>query len=159
MLFLEDIKIEWKSQGFEAKQISFSPTKDSAVVCFKSTRKTKDVICPECGGKVYIHDSFDMTLKDIPLYPGMPLSLFCMGHRYRCCERNKSFTEKIPFISISSKQWSIILCSSGKCDLHRGLCIFRLQQIKGYLLCENAGTMGSDCKFRSNWASECKTAL
>ena len=99
MLFLEDIKIELKSQGFEAKQISFSPTNDSAVVCFKSTRKTKDVICPECGGKVYIHDSFDMTLKDIPLYPGMPLSLFCMGHRYRCCECNKSFTEKIPFAS------------------------------------------------------------
>ena len=42
MLFLEDIKIELKSQGFEAKQISFSPTNDSAVVCFKSTRKTKD---------------------------------------------------------------------------------------------------------------------
>ena len=32
MLFLEDIKIELKSQGFEAKQISFSPTNDSAVV-------------------------------------------------------------------------------------------------------------------------------
>lgn len=97
MLLLEDIKIELKSQDFEAKQLSFSPNCDSAVVCFKSTKKTKEVICPECGGKVYIHDSFEMTLKDIPLYPGMPLSLFCMGHRYRCCECNKSFTEKIPF--------------------------------------------------------------
>lgn len=38
MLFLEDIKIELKSQGFEAKQISFSPKNDSAVVCFKSTK-------------------------------------------------------------------------------------------------------------------------
>lgn len=45
--FFEDIKIELKKQGFEAKQISFRPTNDSVVVCFKSTRKNKDVICPE----------------------------------------------------------------------------------------------------------------
>lgn len=98
MLFLEDIKIELKCQGFEAKQIAFSPNQDSAVVYLESTMKTSEVHCPECSGQVYIHDSFDITLKDIPLYPDMPLSLFCCGHRYRCRDCGKDFTEDVPFV-------------------------------------------------------------
>lgn len=97
MLFLEDIKIELKCQGFEAKQIAFSPNRDSAMVYLESTVKTNEVFCPKCRGQVYIHDTFDLTLKDVPLYPDMPMSLFCFGHRYRCRECNKDFTETVPF--------------------------------------------------------------
>lgn len=97
MLLLEDIKIEMKCQGFEAKQITFSPNGDKAIVYMESTAETSEQFCPDCSGKVYIHDLFDITLKDIPLYPDMPLSLFCHGHRYRCQSCGKDFTEAVPF--------------------------------------------------------------
>ena len=97
MLFLEDIKIELKCQGFEAKQITFSPNQDRAVVYLESISKTNEIHCPECAGQVYIHDAFDITLKDIPLYPDMPTSLFCCGHRFRCRNCGKDFTENVPF--------------------------------------------------------------
>ena len=97
MLFLEDIKIELKCQGFEAKEISFSPDGKSSVVFLNSTQKTADVFCPECGSNVHIYDSFDTTLKDMPIYPDVRLSLFCFGHRYRCLKCGKTFTEEIPF--------------------------------------------------------------
>lgn len=97
MLYLEDIRIELKCQGFEGKRIAFSPEKDKAVVFLESTQKTEELFCPECKGRVYIHDSFSVSLKDIPLYPNMPMSLFCLGHRYRCQKCGKDFTEKVPF--------------------------------------------------------------
>lgn len=97
MLFLEDIKIELKCQGYEAKHLTFSPDGDSSIVYLESIKKTKDVVCPKCNGQVHIYDSFDTTLKDIPIYPDVPLSLFCVGHRYRCLKCKNSFTEDIPF--------------------------------------------------------------
>jgi transposase len=33
----------------------------------------------------------------MPIYPDVPLSLFCYGHRYRCVKCGKTFTEDIPF--------------------------------------------------------------
>ena len=97
MLCLEDIKIEAKCQGFESKQLSISPKKDRAIIYVESKLHTRDINCPDCAGQVHIHDSFDITLKDIPLYPDMPLSLFCTGHRYRCQKCGKDFTESVPF--------------------------------------------------------------
>lgn len=97
MLCHEDIKIETKCQGFEAKQLMISPNKDRAVVYVESKRHTSEISCPDCGGQVHIHDSFDITLKDMPLYPDMSLSLFCVGHRYCCQKCGKDFTENVPF--------------------------------------------------------------
>ena len=97
MLLLKDIKIELKCQGFEAKQIGFSPNNDKVVVFFQSTQQTKDVHCPVCNGEVHIYDSFDIELKDMPIFVDMPLSLCCFGHRYRCIKCKHTFTEEIPF--------------------------------------------------------------
>lgn len=63
----------------------------------KAQEKTSEMYCSEWKGQVYIHDSFDMTLKDIPLYPDVPISFFCCGHRYRCRNCGKDFTEDVPF--------------------------------------------------------------
>jgi transposase len=98
MLLIKDIKIELRSQGFEAKQFGFSPNGDSSVIMFKSIRKTSDTFCPVCGGQVHIYDSFQMNIKDIPLWTNIPLTLFCSGYRYRCKSCGKSFTEEIPFV-------------------------------------------------------------
>lgn len=98
MLVFEDIRIELKSQGFAAKQMSFSPKGDSSVIMFESTRKTSETFCPSCGGQVHIYDSFQKNIKDMPLSIHMPLTLFCSGHRYRCQNCGKAFTEEIPFV-------------------------------------------------------------
>ena len=103
MPILECIKIELSCQGFSAKQLAFTPEKDKSIATLESIRKTTDMKCPKCGGEVYIYDKFDITLKDMPIYPDVPLSLFCMGHRYRCVKCNKSFTEDIPFASLGTR--------------------------------------------------------
>ena len=78
MPILEYIKIELNCQGFEVKQLSFSPEKDRSVAMLESVRKTSDMKCPDCGEAVHIYDKFDITLKDMPIYPDVPLSLFAM---------------------------------------------------------------------------------
>ena len=82
MPVLEYIKIELNCQGFSVKQIAFSPEKDKSIAMLESVRKTTDMKCPTCGGEVHIYDKFDTTLKDMPIYPDVPLALFCCGYRY-----------------------------------------------------------------------------
>mgnify|MGYP002869143669 CR=1 FL=1 len=97
MLYLEDIRIEFKSQGFKANQIDVSPSEKEIVLMMESISKTEEHCCPDCGGAVHIYDNFHMHLKDMPLVAQMPLTLFCSGYRYRCVECKKTFTEEIPF--------------------------------------------------------------
>ena len=84
MLYLEDIKISFKCQGYEAIKYDMSPHKDQAVLMVKSAQRSKDKVCPRCGKKVYIYDSFGIHLRDMPLCIDVPLTLFCTGNRYRC---------------------------------------------------------------------------
>ena len=97
MLYVEDIKISFKCQGYEAIQYSMSPQNDQAVLMMKSTHRSQDEVCPRCGEKVYIYDSFGIHLKDMPIYIEVPLTVFCTGNRYRCTVCGESFTEEIPF--------------------------------------------------------------
>ena len=83
MLCLEDTKIEFKSQGFKAKQIGVSPSGEETVLMMESITSTEDQRCPQCGGNVHIYDSFQMHLKDMPLFAKTPMTLFCTGNRYR----------------------------------------------------------------------------
>ena len=97
MLYLEDIKISFKCQGYEAIKYDMSPHKDQAVLMVKSAQRSKDKVCPRCGKKVYIYDSFGIHLRDMPLCIDVPLTLFCTGNRYRCTVCGESFTEEVPF--------------------------------------------------------------
>ena len=97
MLYLEDIKISFKCQGYEAIQYGMSPSNDQAVLMLRSTRGSRDETCPRCGEKVYIYDSFGIHLRDMPLYIDIPLTVFCTGNRYRCTVCGETFTEEIPF--------------------------------------------------------------
>ena len=96
MLCLEDTKIGFQCQGFEAYQCDVSPQDDQTVLMMRSTSSPKRT-CPRCGEKVYIYDSFGIHLKDMPLYVKIPLTLFCTGNRYRCTVCGETFTEDIPF--------------------------------------------------------------
>ena len=50
MLYLNDIKVEFESQGFK-----ISPNKDKSVLFLESVRSTQSVRCPYCGGS-YEHE-------------------------------------------------------------------------------------------------------
>ena len=53
MLYLNDIKVEFESQGFKGTHIGISPNKDKSVLFLESVTQT--VRCPYCGGS-YGHE-------------------------------------------------------------------------------------------------------
>ena len=50
MLYLDDIKVEFESQGFKGTHIGISPNKDKSVLFLQSVRSTQSVRCPYCSG-------------------------------------------------------------------------------------------------------------
>ena len=42
MLYLDDIKVEFQSQGFKGTHIGISPNKDKSVLFLESVRSTQD---------------------------------------------------------------------------------------------------------------------
>ena len=73
MLYLEDIKISFKCQGYEAIQYGMSPSNDQAVLMLRSTRGSRDETCPRCGEKVYIYD-----INIIACTPKIPIAVFVL---------------------------------------------------------------------------------
>ena len=67
MLYLDDIKVEFESQGFKGTHIGISTDKDKSVLFLESVRSTQTVWCPYCGGSVYIYENGQIKLKDISL--------------------------------------------------------------------------------------------
>ena len=51
MLNLDDIKVEFESQGFKGTHLGISPEKDKTVMFMESVRSTRLVHCPFCGGR------------------------------------------------------------------------------------------------------------
>lgn len=81
MLYLDDIKVEFKSQGFCSKHMGISPQKDKAVLFMQSTKKTKDVRCCECGSEVYLHGDAQTHLTDMPLWHGTKQGIHNLSER------------------------------------------------------------------------------
>ena len=57
MLYLDDIKVEFESQGFKGTHIGISPDKDKSVLFLESVRSTQSIRCPYCRGSVYIYEN------------------------------------------------------------------------------------------------------
>ena len=55
MLYLDDIKVEFESQGFKGTHIGINPNKDKSVLFLEGVRSTQTVRCPYCGGS-YRHE-------------------------------------------------------------------------------------------------------
>ena len=55
MLYSDNIKVEFESQGFRCTHLGCSPEADKTALFFESMRKTETVSCPECGGEVHIY--------------------------------------------------------------------------------------------------------
>ena len=98
MLCFDDIKVELSCQGYKTTHIGISPDEKSSVLFFESQVKTKDVHCPFCGNEVYMHETYDTYLCDVPVWPGVMHRLQFYGHRYKCKKCGKTFTEDIPFV-------------------------------------------------------------
>ena len=97
MLYLDDIKVEFESQGFKGTHLGISPEKDKTVLFLESVRTTKVVRCPACGETVYIYENGQVKLKDIPLWKGTEHICNFFIHRYKCNCCQETFTEEIPF--------------------------------------------------------------
>ena len=67
MLYLDDIKVEFKSQGFKGTNIEINPNKDEIVLFPESVRLTQSIRCPYCGNSVYIYENGQVKLKNIEL--------------------------------------------------------------------------------------------
>ena len=97
MLYLNDIKVEFESQGFKGTHIGISPQKDKTVLFLESVKSTQSVRCPYCSGSVYIYENGQVNLKDIPLWKGTTHLWNFFIHRYKCNQCQETFTEEIPF--------------------------------------------------------------
>ena len=97
MLYLDDIKVEFESQGFKGTHIGISPQKDKTVLFLESVKSTQSVRCPYCSGSVYIYENGQVNLKDIPLWKGTTHLWNFFIHRYKCNQCQETFTEEIPF--------------------------------------------------------------
>ena len=97
MLREENISIEIKSQGYECKTYMINAEGTESVLVFESQRETARQRCRKCGGKVYIHDSGSMNLRDMPIWVGCKQELCFITHRYRCTKCRACFTEEVPF--------------------------------------------------------------
>ncbi len=97
MLNLNDIKVEFESQGFRCTHFGISPNKDKTVLFFESVVKTESVGCPACGGEVHIYENDQVGLKDIPIWANTVQKGSFFIHRYRCQKCGKTFSEEIPF--------------------------------------------------------------
>ena len=84
MLNLNDIKVEFESQGFKGTRLGISPEKDKTVLFRESVRSTKSEKCPACGGSVYIYENGQVNLKDIPIWKGTSHICNFFVHRYKC---------------------------------------------------------------------------
>ena len=97
MLCLDDIKVEFKSQGYKATHLGISPDNTKTVLFFENNMETKDVSCPKCGGEVYVHDNYQTHLSDVPLKYGMTSRWEFFGKRYKCRKCGHSFVNETPF--------------------------------------------------------------
>ena len=78
----KDISIHLSCQQFECNRFDINEAR--SVLFFRSNRRSDEVACPFCGGRVHVYDSACTTLKDMPLWFGVPLELEVEHHRYRC---------------------------------------------------------------------------
>ena len=93
MLIDKDIRIHLSCQQFECSR--FDIDEDGSMLFFSSSRRSDEVACPFCGGRVHVYDKAITTLKDMPLWFGVPLELEVEHHRYRCTGCGGSFSEDV----------------------------------------------------------------
>ena len=86
MLFLDDIKVEFESQGFKGTHIGISPDKDKSVLFLESVRSTQSIRCliAEAVYIFMIYEKGQVKPKDIPLQRGTTHIWNFFIHRFQC---------------------------------------------------------------------------
>ena len=98
MLCLDDIKVEFESQGYKSTHMGISTDGTKSVLFMESTTQTSNIRCPKCDSPVHMHENTSLNIKDIPLIPGIAQSICCFCHRYICTKCSHTFTEAVPFM-------------------------------------------------------------
>lgn len=97
MFSVKDIGILLNCQDFVSTVFDINDEYKKTILMLTSKKETSEVTCPYCGGKVNIYDTYEITLKDMPILPEYESNVHCTAHRYRCTSCHESFTEEIPF--------------------------------------------------------------
>lgn len=97
MLLPNNISLSFALGQFKCTNFDIDELNYRCDVELVSNQNTEDVTCPICGGKVHIRGYSTVTLKDMPVYPGINQYLHVQMHQYRCQECGISFTENIDF--------------------------------------------------------------
>ena len=96
MLHENNIAIKLTSQQYECECYMRNLEGIESVFIFESKRRTEEVSCSFCSGKVNISGLACKNLKDIPIWTGIAQEICFHCHRYRCIECGRKFTEDIP---------------------------------------------------------------
>lgn len=69
---------------------------DKQIYRYTSHQNPKNVVCPECGSKVYCHGYSKIRLHDVPTRAGKPTFCEMKQHRYKCKTCKATFMEENP---------------------------------------------------------------
>ena len=97
MLCLDNIKVEFESQGYKSTHLGISPDGTKTVLFLESVKSPNGSKCNECGGEAYIHENYNTQLTDVPIFYGTRHHLEFYGKRYKCNKCGHTFTKEIPF--------------------------------------------------------------
>ena len=97
MLYLDNIKVEFESQGYKSTHLGMSPDRTKTVMFLESVKSPNGSKCNECGGEAYIHENYNTQLTDLPIFYGTTHYLEFYGKRYRCNKCGHTFTKETPF--------------------------------------------------------------
>lgn len=97
MLSTDSIANLFSNKQFKCKTFEVSEDSGETVLIIDSLQKSEDVICPECGGRIHIHDHPEIRLKDMPFEPDSSQTIIVRSHRYQCQSCFHSFNEEISF--------------------------------------------------------------
>ena len=70
---------------------------EKRILEFYSRQTSKEIVCPQCEGRVIGHGIRKVRLTDIPYVPGCPTVYEIHQHRYCCKECGNTFCETNPF--------------------------------------------------------------
>ena len=96
---MEYLHIPSKLDGFHNTATNVELSKSGRTIYLLHGELVRDgerPCCPECGRRMYVHGSREVTLRHLPFGPNLTAVRF-QRLRYRCPDCGHTMTEKIPF--------------------------------------------------------------
>ena len=98
LLDTNNTSIQLTFQQYVCTSFRFEKENTELWLDFKSHQAAETVFCQYCGeSNVEVHDNYETTLKDIPIFPSIRQYIKVWYHKYKCRCCNRVFSEDICF--------------------------------------------------------------